>query len=64
MLNVIKTILNNTNAPQNRPTKPRTNTYEEYDDREFTKRLPKPTALAAPILECSFMGTTVFLTWI
>jgi len=43
---VIKTILTNANAPQNRLTKPRTNPYEEYDDREFTKRLSKPTALA------------------
>jgi len=41
-LNVIKTILNNANAPQNCLTKLRTNPYEEYDDREFTKRLSKP----------------------
>jgi len=38
-------MLNNANAPQNRLTKPRTNPYELYDDREFTKRLSKPTAL-------------------
>ena len=45
-------------------TKPRTNPYEEYDDREFTKQLSKPTALAAHSRECSFMGTTVFLSLI
>jgi len=61
---VIKTILNDANAPQNHLTKLRTNPYEEYDDREFTKRLSKLTALAAHSRECSFEGTTVFLTWI
>jgi len=34
------------------------------DDRESTKRLSKPMALAAHSRECSFMGTTVLLMWI